>query len=184
MAKRARTAEAGPSSTFDQHDDAEQPSTPAPSGDSDLAQLLAGDEDEGGFMLNGLCALVIVFVCRASQCALVGIYLMLAVRADAGTKHEPSSQPQADAAAASAPGAADAGDDDWALSEDDGADDEATLDAEELAALADGVNVKVGCVLCVSELHSNACNFQQCVHSPAVRRSIALGLCSPTAPGS
>ncbi len=73
---------------------------------------------------------------------------MLAMRADAGTKHGPSSQPQADAAAASGPRAADAGDDDWALSEDDGADDEATLDAEELAALADGCNVKVSSERC------------------------------------
>ena len=38
---------------------------------------------------------------------------------------------------------ADAGDHDWAESDDDGADDEATLDAEELAAAAAGVDVKV-----------------------------------------
>ena len=68
---------------------------------------------------------------------------MLPVRADAGTKAEPSGRPQTDAAAASVASAADAGDDEWALSEDDGADDEATLDAEEQAALADGLNVKV-----------------------------------------
>ena len=62
-------------------------------------------------------------------------------RADAHVTGEP---PQASAAAAGpVPEAADAGDDDWALSDDDGADDEATLDAEQLAALADGVNVKV-----------------------------------------
>ena len=38
--------------------------------------------------------------------------------------------------------AADAGDVDWAESEDDGADDEATLDADEQAAAAEGVNIK------------------------------------------
>ena len=32
---------------------------------------------------------------------------------------------------------------DWAQSDDDGADDEATLDAEEQAAVAEGVDVKV-----------------------------------------
>ena len=40
--------------------------------------------------------------------------------------------------------AADAGDVDWAESEDDGGDDEATLDADEQAAAAEGVNIKAG----------------------------------------
>ena len=37
---------------------------------------------------------------------------------------------------------ADAGDMDWAESEDDGGDDEETLDADEQAAAAEGVNIK------------------------------------------
>ena len=48
--------------------------------------------------------------------------------------------------------AADAGDREWAESDDDGEDDEATLDAEEMAAAADGVDVKVrvNAHLCIS----------------------------------
>ena len=45
--------------------------------------------------------------------------------------------------AAELPLAVEAGDMDWAVSEDDGADDEATLDADEQAAAAEGVNMKV-----------------------------------------
>ena len=46
-------------------------------------------------------------------------------------------------AAAAAATVADAGDHDWTASDDDGADDEATLEAEELAAAADGIDAKV-----------------------------------------
>ena len=102
---------------------------------------------------------------------------MYAVRAYAGTEQEPSGRPKSNAASASVPSSADAGDDDWALSEDDGADDEVTLDEEELAALADGVNVKVSSVLRSRDCPYLACNDALTVFTPSQRRPIEALVC-------
>ena len=39
-------------------------------------------------------------------------------------------------------------DDEWAASDEDEGDNEATVDADEAAAAAQGLNLKVGCIRC------------------------------------
>ena len=82
--------------------------------------------------------------CQYAMAAMVGC---MNADADMNGKHPGSPHEHAAAAAETGAEAADAGDGDWAQSDDDGADDEATLDADEQAALADGIDVKVSTVL-------------------------------------